>query len=382
VDDGTDPVKELFRDIPGVVYHQYTEKMTLGTKRNLMHSFTRGDIIVYMDDDDWYPPDRVAHAVQTLLESPNALCSGSSEIYVYNTSESQLYQLGPYGPNHATAGTFAFKRELLNITKYDDKDAIAEESAFLKNHTIPFVQLNPIYTIVVFTHDHNSFDKRILLKNEGQVVTLTDETGKTHEKMFVQKSTKSLDLFFPTAKDKQLRAFYLSLESRLKDYDAGLVKHKPDVVKQTNDIFMNRTLNAPILDIMMNGENRKMSINNLVEIIQNLNQQLQQQHTQLQQQQQQNEQLNATLTQLKANKTTNPLQHQLQQQSQMHPLSTQPNAIMVLIPGMGESKSLTGEQVNELVAIQNAEIVKLTNRLARCTKLDPAFFYLLDSNIV
>ena len=33
---------------------------------------------------------------------------------------------------HATAGTFAFKRELLKQTKYDDNAEIAEEKAFLK----------------------------------------------------------------------------------------------------------------------------------------------------------------------------------------------------------------------------------------------------------
>jgi hypothetical protein len=40
-----------------------------------------------------------------------------------------MYQCGPYA-NHSTAGTFAFKRELLDITKYDDVAAVAEERRF------------------------------------------------------------------------------------------------------------------------------------------------------------------------------------------------------------------------------------------------------------
>ena len=43
-----------------------------------------------------------------------------------------MYQCGPYGPNHATAGTFAFKAQLLKETKYDDGAALAEEKSFLK----------------------------------------------------------------------------------------------------------------------------------------------------------------------------------------------------------------------------------------------------------
>ena len=40
---------------------------------------------------------------------------------------------------------------------------MAEEKQFLKNYTIPFVQLDPIKSILVFAHDHNTFDKRRLL---------------------------------------------------------------------------------------------------------------------------------------------------------------------------------------------------------------------------
>ena len=73
----------------------------------------KGDIIVYMDDDDYYPPERVSHSVDMLLRHPKTLCAGSSEIYIYFKHINQMYQFGPYGPKHATAGTFAFKKELL-----------------------------------------------------------------------------------------------------------------------------------------------------------------------------------------------------------------------------------------------------------------------------
>ena len=44
-----------------------------------------------------------------------------------------MVQFGPYGSTHATAGTFAFKRELLKEHKYNDEAALAEEKSFLKN---------------------------------------------------------------------------------------------------------------------------------------------------------------------------------------------------------------------------------------------------------
>ena len=85
VDDGTDRIKDLVdkSGISQIKYFEMPNKVSLGEKRNYMHSKATGSIIVYMDDDDYYPPDRVSHAVDKLMENKQALCAGSSEIYIY-----------------------------------------------------------------------------------------------------------------------------------------------------------------------------------------------------------------------------------------------------------------------------------------------------------
>lgn len=165
VDDGDEPVGDLFEGVECVKYFRIEKKMKLGRKRNFMHSKTTGDIIVYMDDDDYYPPDRVNHAVNRLRSQPRALAAGSSVVYMYFNDLDKIYQFGPYGPQHATAGTFAFWRRLLDQTGYKDDAEMAEEKHFLKNYTIPLIQLDPTKTILVFAHQYNTFDKRLLLKN-------------------------------------------------------------------------------------------------------------------------------------------------------------------------------------------------------------------------
>ena len=164
VDDGDDKVEDLFKDIKNVKYYRLEKKMKLGEKRNFMHTKCKGDIIVYMDDDDYYPKDRIRHAVIKLTSNKNILVAGSSICYLYFKSFKKIFQFGPYGPNHATAGTFAFKKELLDITKYEDDAELAEERQFLKNYTIPMIQLNPEKTILVFAHENNTFDKNQLLE--------------------------------------------------------------------------------------------------------------------------------------------------------------------------------------------------------------------------
>jgi hypothetical protein len=217
IDDGTDPIEDLVASHPRVKYFKYDTKMTLGRKRNLLHEKSRGEILVYMDDDDYYPPKRVSHAVEMLVSHPDALCAGSSEIYIYFKHIKQMKRFGPYGPNHATAGTFAFKRKLIKNNRYNDDACLAEERAFLKDYTVPFVQLDPMKVILVFSHEHNTFDKRKLLVNANPDV--------------VRDSPKKVMDFI---KDSELRRFYMNeLEGLLATYEPGRPEMKPDVIAQT-----------------------------------------------------------------------------------------------------------------------------------------------------
>ena len=193
IDDGEDSVEDLFKDVECVKYFRFEKKLKLGRKRNLMHEKSKGDILVYMDDDDYYPPERVNHAVNRLRGQPKALAAGSSVVYIYFNDLDKIYQFGPYGPQHATAGTFAFKRKLLEETSYDDNAEIAEEKHFLKNYTVPLVQLDPMKAILVFAHQYNTFDKRRLLVNPHP--NYVRET-KLKPKLFIR--------------DKEMLKFYIS----------------------------------------------------------------------------------------------------------------------------------------------------------------------------
>jgi glycosyltransferase involved in cell wall biosynthesis len=230
IDDGSDKVEDLFLPFMNnkesekqkftVKYFKYDKKMTLGKKRNVAHEKCSGDIILYMDDDDYYPPERIIHAVETLQQNPKALCAGSSIMFIYFKHINKMYKFGPYGPNHSTAATFAFRKELLNETGYDNDACLAEEKKFLKNYTIPFVQLDPMKTILVFSHNHNSFDKKMLLK---------DGTNQ-----YVNKSKITPQDFI---KEKEILTFFMNdIDDLLECYEAGKPEFKPDVLKQMNEI--------------------------------------------------------------------------------------------------------------------------------------------------
>jgi glycosyltransferase involved in cell wall biosynthesis len=220
VDDGTDKIEDLVSHIPQVKYYKYDEKMTLGKKRNLMNEKATGDIIIYMDDDDYYPPERISHAVDTLRLNPKALCAGASEMYIYFKHIHKMYKFGPYGPNHSTAATFAFKKELLSKTKFDEASSVAEEKKFLKNYTIPFAQLDTKKTILVFSHIQNSFDKKeLLVEPQNQFIT----------------ESKIIPADF--VKEKEVLKFFMEdIDVILDSYKQGNIEHKTDVTKQIAEI--------------------------------------------------------------------------------------------------------------------------------------------------
>ena len=223
VDDGSDKIEDLIKDIDIVKYFKFDEKMKLGKKRNFMHDQCTGDIIVYFDDDDYYPPERISHAVNMLLTHKKALCAGSSELNLYFNTLKKIYKFGPYGESHATAGTFAFKKELLKTSRYDDEAALAEERHFLKDYTVPFVQLESKKTILVISHSQNTFDKKMLLPN-------ADKKGSN----VVSTNLEISELI----KDEELLKFYsVDIHEKLNNYDLGNPNMKPDVIKQTNEIL-------------------------------------------------------------------------------------------------------------------------------------------------
>lgn len=244
VDDGTDKIEDLVKDIPQVKYFKFDTKMTLGKKRNFMHQKARGDVIVYMDDDDYYPPNRVSHAVDKLKANPKILCAGSSQMYIWFNNLRQMWQFGPYGDNHATAGTFAFRRELLNDTAYNNSASLAEEREFLKGYTTPLVQLDSEKVILCFSHSHNTFDKQTLLKDANP--------------NYVKRVDFKVEDFI---KDPELVDFYTKeLPKKLVTYEQGRPEMKPDVLNQMKELEFRKKVEIEKIKTMHEREQRSAQI--------------------------------------------------------------------------------------------------------------------------
>jgi len=162
-DDGPDSceslVKEYTSNLPNIRYIRSEEKLTIGAKRNRLNAEGKGEIFVAMDDDDFYCPERVAHAVIMMRKKPSIELAGASEVYIYYTQTKEIIRLGPYGASHATNGTLAYRKNYAKTHTYDETVTHAEEKSFLDDYKNPMIQLNSIKVMLVMCHKENTFNK-------------------------------------------------------------------------------------------------------------------------------------------------------------------------------------------------------------------------------
>jgi glycosyltransferase involved in cell wall biosynthesis len=175
LDDGTDKVKDIFdaSGLKNVRYYSEDEKLNIGAKRNKLNIYATGEIVVCMDDDDYYPPERVSHVVAKLKTNPTIEICGSSEIYMFYSDNKQIYKIGPYTKFHATNGTFGYRKRYFNTHKYDETVTHAEETSFLNRYQEPMVQLDPFKVMLVMSHSENTFDKKKLREQNNPMFKLT-----------------------------------------------------------------------------------------------------------------------------------------------------------------------------------------------------------------
>jgi hypothetical protein len=175
-----------------------------------------------------------------------------------------MVQFGPYGPNHATAATFAFWKELLTDMNlaYDEDACLAEERAFLRGYAVPMAQLDPMKVILVFSHEHNTFDKRMLLSNLGK-----KDCGMRISSRTVSDFIKEPDL---------LRFYMCDVDAALQAYAPGHPSMKPDVLQQIREKMQKHRPQDPgeaILKTVItfkapNAISRSMTVEELIQTVQ------------------------------------------------------------------------------------------------------------------
>lgn len=142
-----------------IIYIEKKNDIKLGGLRNIGNKNCKGDITVCMDDDDYYPSNRVEHAVLKLTNSPNKI-AGCSAHLMYDYDLNIFVQMKQIGIYHSINSCMAWKKEYLETNSHDDEKEFGEEQSFTKNFSEPMIQLDPYSTVIISSHSLNTFSKK------------------------------------------------------------------------------------------------------------------------------------------------------------------------------------------------------------------------------
>ncbi|MCZ9150456.1 glycosyltransferase [Escherichia albertii] len=170
IDRLTDGTPEVFN----IRYIHHPEKLPLGKKRNMLNDLASGEYILCMDDDDYYPADKISWTI-TMMQKHRALISGSDQIPIWYSHINRIFKSRSFGPRNILNGTFCYHRNYLKKHRYDDDCNLGEEKSFTDNFSVNPLQLPGERAILCISHSHNTFDKDFILGASTPVnAALTD----------------------------------------------------------------------------------------------------------------------------------------------------------------------------------------------------------------
>lgn len=155
-------------------YIHHPERLPLGKKRNMLNALAKGEYIICMDDDDFYPADKLTYTIG-MMQRHRALISGSDQIPVWYSHINRVFKTRAFGKRHILNGTFCYHRNYLKKHRYDDACQLGEEQAFTNNFSVKPLQLPGERTILCVSHSDNTFDKDFVLGScEPTSISLAD----------------------------------------------------------------------------------------------------------------------------------------------------------------------------------------------------------------
>jgi hypothetical protein len=153
---------EVSRTHPKVVYTHVDGKRPIGELRNICIQealFTDADYIAFWDDDDFYVPQRLSHALKVLGEKSDCEYVGCSELHLLLVRENVIVKVGPYGENHSTAASWVMRRSYAEKNRFDNLATKGEEASFMKNWRTKMAMIAPTDCILVMGHSTNTCNK-------------------------------------------------------------------------------------------------------------------------------------------------------------------------------------------------------------------------------
>jgi len=135
VDDGDEPVGDLINKIPNIYYYYQQHRRSVGIKRNIACGHAKGEIIIHMDDDDWYAENWLTIHVRELIHSGADIC-GLKDVSFYSVHDKTHYKYSdvPGVKPWAYGGTLSYWKSYWEQFQFKDIQAGEDNDFLLSNN--------------------------------------------------------------------------------------------------------------------------------------------------------------------------------------------------------------------------------------------------------
>jgi glycosyltransferase involved in cell wall biosynthesis len=172
--DSTVPhIKDLIGPLVNVKYISVERDkypITVAEKRNIGVENATGEIILHMDDDDFYFPEHAIARVKLLMKYPEKEIIGCSTLGAYNvkTQNSSLISDGELSISEASMG---YWKKSWEKQKFINEQKFGEYRAFIQNRFDKIIDIPYTFIMIAINHGKNITNKRdmgnIIDKNTG-----------------------------------------------------------------------------------------------------------------------------------------------------------------------------------------------------------------------
>lgn len=160
LDDGKKDARSLVPNHPQIRYKYVEGKASIGAKRNRCCELATGEIIVHLDDDDWYGPDWIAKQV-TCLKAGNFDICGLDQLFFYDPAKQHAWKyIYPKQKRDWVGGaTMAYHKAFWKKHTFPDIN-VGEDNHFVWQHPGRIGKHHHIEEFVSILHDNNTSPKR------------------------------------------------------------------------------------------------------------------------------------------------------------------------------------------------------------------------------
>ena len=145
-------------------------KLNVSQKRNLSVEKCKYDIIVHMDDDDYYYPHSLKSRIQTLLKYKNKKCVSSGDMGYYNLIENYSMIKKSYDNDkrlvYLPEASMAYYKSFWKENKFNEKIESGEFLHFFKDRYQDLILIPYEYNMIAITHNSNT--SKIETYNRGK----------------------------------------------------------------------------------------------------------------------------------------------------------------------------------------------------------------------